>query len=308
MQQDPSSSPATADTPAEFSLFTSPKDDSDLSPQYIPAEKYELERKAMYDNLLRPNSPKETNTQSNQRVPHERKAKSPKESASIVESVKEKEEEEEDECAAAADDTENQAEEDMEIDIPSVSAVVVENNIPPMGDEEEEEEEEEEDEVDGQDVEMDEVGDSPVPADTETYLETEEAEPEAEPEPEPEAEPEPEPEAEPECEPEPEPEPEPERHSRSIIEEDWSTDSDSNSTAPEMEVKQILPDPNYKVSNDRTYNDKINIFLYDRKCNDNSRDRKCYDRIYNGTNMEIIWFIYCGYRGYKQGLERLQMR
>lgn len=57
MQQDPSSSPATADTPTEFSLFTSPKQDIDLSPQYIPAEKYELERKAMYDNLLKPNSP-----------------------------------------------------------------------------------------------------------------------------------------------------------------------------------------------------------------------------------------------------------
>ncbi|XP_072385694.1 uncharacterized protein [Diabrotica undecimpunctata] len=244
MQQDPSSSPATADTPAEFSLFTSPKDDSDLSPQYIPAEKYELERKAMYDNLLRPNSPKETNTQSNQRVPLERKAKSPKESASIIETVKE----EADECTATGDDTENQAEEDMEIDIPSVSAVVVENNIPPMGDEEEEEEEE--DEVDGQDVEMDEVGDSSVHADTEKYQEIEEAEPEAELEPEPEAElePEPEPEPDPEPENEPEPEPEPERHSRSIIEEDWSTDSDSNSTAPEMEVKQILPDPNYKIN------------------------------------------------------------
>ncbi|XP_044258418.1 protein wings apart-like isoform X1 [Tribolium madens] len=57
MQQDPSSSPATADTPTEFSLFTSPKQDIELSPQYIPAEKYEMERKAMYDNLLKPNSP-----------------------------------------------------------------------------------------------------------------------------------------------------------------------------------------------------------------------------------------------------------
>ncbi|CAH0553412.1 unnamed protein product [Brassicogethes aeneus] len=54
MQQDPSSSPATADTPGEFSLFTSPKasQDNDLSPQYIPAEKYELERQAMYETLL----------------------------------------------------------------------------------------------------------------------------------------------------------------------------------------------------------------------------------------------------------------
>ncbi|KAK9737362.1 Wings apart-like protein regulation of heterochromatin [Popillia japonica] len=53
MQQDPNSSPATGDTAGEsFSSFTSPKKDLDLSPQYIPAEKYELERKAMYDNLL----------------------------------------------------------------------------------------------------------------------------------------------------------------------------------------------------------------------------------------------------------------
>ncbi|XP_022919372.2 protein wings apart-like [Onthophagus taurus] len=54
MQQDPSSSPATADTAGESfsSNFTSPKKDPELSPQYIPAEKYELERKAMYDNLL----------------------------------------------------------------------------------------------------------------------------------------------------------------------------------------------------------------------------------------------------------------
>ena len=55
MQQDTSGgSPATGDTATDtFSaLFTSPKKDFDLSPQYIPAEKYELERKALYDNLL----------------------------------------------------------------------------------------------------------------------------------------------------------------------------------------------------------------------------------------------------------------
>ncbi|XP_018328573.1 wings apart-like protein homolog isoform X2 [Agrilus planipennis] len=54
MQQDPSSSPATADTPADTfgSLIFSPKKDIDLSPQYIPAEKYEQERKAMYASLL----------------------------------------------------------------------------------------------------------------------------------------------------------------------------------------------------------------------------------------------------------------
>ncbi|KAF5289501.1 hypothetical protein FQA39_LY15056 [Lamprigera yunnana] len=62
MQSDPNSSPATADTPGDTftALFTSPKKDLDLSPQYIPAEKYELERKALYDSLLRPNSPKES--------------------------------------------------------------------------------------------------------------------------------------------------------------------------------------------------------------------------------------------------------
>lgn len=51
MQQDPNSSPAMADTPGEFSLFTSPKKD-DISPQYIPAEEYEQERRALYDTLL----------------------------------------------------------------------------------------------------------------------------------------------------------------------------------------------------------------------------------------------------------------
>nr|CAH7734755.1 unnamed protein product [Callosobruchus chinensis] len=66
MQQDnPGSSPATADTPGEFSLFLSPREtEGGYSPQYIPAEKYELERKAMYDNLLRPNSPSTEGTAS----------------------------------------------------------------------------------------------------------------------------------------------------------------------------------------------------------------------------------------------------
>ncbi|KAF5307357.1 hypothetical protein FQR65_LT07074 [Abscondita terminalis] len=74
MQSDPNSSPATADTPGDTfaALFTSPKKDLDLSPQYIPAEKYELERKAMYDSLLRPNSPKESAAESvdNENVPN----------------------------------------------------------------------------------------------------------------------------------------------------------------------------------------------------------------------------------------------
>lgn len=51
--QDSGLSPATAETPAEtFSAL--------LSPEYIPPEKFELERKAMYDNLLGPSSPKDS--------------------------------------------------------------------------------------------------------------------------------------------------------------------------------------------------------------------------------------------------------
>lgn len=50
MQLDPGSSPVTAETPTEtFACL--------LSPEYIPPEKFELERKAMYDNLLGPSSP-----------------------------------------------------------------------------------------------------------------------------------------------------------------------------------------------------------------------------------------------------------
>lgn len=54
MQQD---SPTAVDTAGEFSLFMSPKNDLELSPQYIPAEKYEAERKALYDNLLNSSIP-----------------------------------------------------------------------------------------------------------------------------------------------------------------------------------------------------------------------------------------------------------
>ncbi|XP_050293417.1 protein wings apart-like [Anthonomus grandis grandis] len=60
MQMDPSSSPATADTPAEFTLTPSSKResfDSDLSPQYVPAEKFEEERRALYASLLQPDPP-----------------------------------------------------------------------------------------------------------------------------------------------------------------------------------------------------------------------------------------------------------
>lgn len=51
--QDSGLSPATAETPSDtFSVL--------LSPEYIPPEKFELERKAMYDNLLGPSSPKDS--------------------------------------------------------------------------------------------------------------------------------------------------------------------------------------------------------------------------------------------------------
>ncbi|CAG9766779.1 unnamed protein product [Ceutorhynchus assimilis] len=62
MQMDPDSSPATADTPGEFTLFgaSSKKDipETDLSPQYVPAEKFEEQRRALYASLLKPDSPK----------------------------------------------------------------------------------------------------------------------------------------------------------------------------------------------------------------------------------------------------------
>lgn len=60
MQQD---SPTTVDSVGEFSIFMSPKDDIELSPKYIPAEKYEAERKALYDNLLNSNAPTENESQ-----------------------------------------------------------------------------------------------------------------------------------------------------------------------------------------------------------------------------------------------------
>ncbi|XP_044757643.1 protein wings apart-like [Coccinella septempunctata] len=69
MQQD---SPNTADTPGEFSLFMSPKDDVELSPKYIPAEKYEAERRALYDNLLNSSVPVSKENESlNDEIPEE---------------------------------------------------------------------------------------------------------------------------------------------------------------------------------------------------------------------------------------------
>ncbi|ENN72682.1 hypothetical protein YQE_10779, partial [Dendroctonus ponderosae] len=81
MQMDPSSSPVSSDTASEFTMFIgsrkgvkflspidvsiliwfsypveSPK--SEMSPQYVPAEKFEEERRALYASLLKPDSPK----------------------------------------------------------------------------------------------------------------------------------------------------------------------------------------------------------------------------------------------------------
>lgn len=105
MQQDPSSSPATGDTAGDtFSSFTSPKKDIELSPQYIPAEKYELERKAMYDNLLGitstsdiPDCPKsEEGTESTNQISlmeHEDSTKDPPETTEDNSTVDDKDEE-----------------------------------------------------------------------------------------------------------------------------------------------------------------------------------------------------------------------
>ncbi|CAG9861158.1 unnamed protein product [Phyllotreta striolata] len=201
MQQDPSSSPAMADTPSEFSLFTSPKNDnSDLSPQYIPAEKYELERKAMYDNLLRPNSPKEA--QSNELVNFDDCAN--KSTDETIEST-------EDIDNVLDNKDEDRSEIDMEIEGAPIIAEEtapdeIETPVPPGSVEENEATEE-----------TNENGGDTIPAVPTT-------EPEQQTEPAPVKKP-------------------------VGIEEEWSTDSDSNSTAPEMEVKQIMPDPNYKSSN-----------------------------------------------------------
>lgn len=196
MQQDPSSSPATADTPGEFSLFTSPKAESDLSPQYIPAEKYELERKAMYDNLLRPNSPKNASIED---LGHENVYFPEQENKVIEENHMEELKD------AETEEKEMEIEENLLIEetAPDEAVVEEEQNI-----------EENENE------------------------ETNALSPQADPEPEHEL----------EHELEPEPEPESEPHKNLPIDEEWSTDTDSNSTAPEMEVKQILPDPNYMAN------------------------------------------------------------
>lgn len=219
MQQDPSSSPATADTPGEFSLFTSPKADNDLSPQYIPAEKYELERKAMYDNLLKPNSPKNTSLeQSDDNL----------DDISTVEPVSQPEKE-------IKEESEDEGEKEMEIEEPlneTIEETTSMAEIAQTDDKEESAQESEEEQEDDQ-MEIEEnIDDVPdIPDDTSV------------------------------CSPKPEQdyvlEPEPPKELPKSIDEEWSTDSDSNSTAPEMEVKQIIPDPSYSVNPIREHEEEI---------------------------------------------------
>lgn len=216
MQQDPSSSPATADTPGEFSLFTSPKADNDLSPQYIPAEKYELERKAMYDNLLKPNSPKDTSfedtfdaiDQSNSiQTDNENKRKRQKE------------------------ESEEEGEKEMEIEEPLKDTIEEPKPVEQVVQEERKEDSEEENEEDQ--LEMETHNEATLAIGEEAAV----------------------------ASPNPEggqvTEPEPPKEISKSIDEEWSTDTDSNSTAPEMEVKQILPDPNYTVNTIRDHKEEI---------------------------------------------------
>lgn len=204
MQQDPSSSPATADTPGEFSLFTSPKAENDLSPQYIPAEKYELERKAMYDNLLKPNSP--LNTSLEESVDSFDNTSNTEQ---CIQPVKEEKQE-----------SENEGEKEMELEEPlkeTTEEATAVNDFPLAEDKEDSEEEPEDDQMEIEDN-IDEIPD-------ETSI------PSPKPEPEEQL-----------------VEPEPQKELSKSIDEEWTTDSDSNSTAPEMEVKQIIPDPSYSVN------------------------------------------------------------
>ncbi|KAG5885724.1 hypothetical protein JTB14_000647 [Gonioctena quinquepunctata] len=203
MQQDPSSSPAPADTPSEFPLFTSPKDESDLSPQYIPAEKYELERKAMYDNLLRPNSPKNANN-AEPKLEDSDSFNNSEHSTSEVNEDGMKEEED------TREEVDNK-EVDMEIEqVPEVSEAIPIDPVP-----------EEPTETEDQIEEENEAEEASIPS----------------------------PQAEPEREQEPTKNP--------TIDEDWTTDTDSNSTTLECEVKQILPDPSYTVNQISEHKDEI---------------------------------------------------
>lgn len=168
MQQDPNSSPAKADTPGEFSLFTSPK--NDLSPQYIPAEKYELERKAMYDNLLRPSSPVQ-DAQTEVAEPN---------TNSIDLDVTLKEEE--------SGNNTDQEEEDMEIEETDVGNIILPEPVDNSNSRENAENDftQETENIPETDTDISKVDFSPK---------------------------------------------------RNIIEEDWSTDSDSDGTVPEEETK-----------------------------------------------------------------------
>lgn len=210
MQQDPSSSPATADTPGEFSLFTSPKADSDLSPQYIPAEKYELERKAMYDNLLRPNSPKNTNVE--QTVDDDNKINTVN---SLSPSIKDENQE-----------LEGESEKEIKFEEPFKEISEEVTAVAELVQEESDEQEDDQMEIEENINEVPDLADdmsvsSPKPEPEQAF------------------------------------EPEPVKELPKSIDEEWTTDSDSNSTAPEMEVKQIMPDPNYTVNPVREHKEEI---------------------------------------------------
>lgn len=178
MQQDPHNSPAKADTPTEFSLFTSPK--NDLSPQYIPAEKYELERKAMYDNLLRPNSrPSSPDIQIN--IP----TADLNSNLSIPELNKEE------------GNNTDQGEADMEIEEETARGSII---VPEANDTSTNSEVDDTDTV---------TYDNLDSKQNDNLNSTNDKQPEATPK-------------------------------KNIIEEDWSTDEDSNSTAPDLEEKGHL--------------------------------------------------------------------
>lgn len=224
MQQDPSSSPATADTPGEFSLFTSPKADNDLSPQYIPAEKYELERKAMYDNLLKPNSPKNTSLeQSDDNL----------EDTNTIEPISQLERDIKEE--SIKEESEDEGEKEMEIEEPFNEVIEETISVAELAQTDDKEESvrdsDEEQEDDHMEIEenIDDVPD--IPDDTSI--------------------------SSPKPEQEQGLEVEPPKELPKSIDEEWTTDSDSNSTAPEMEVKQIIPDPSYSVNPIREHEEEI---------------------------------------------------
>ncbi|CAH1154765.1 unnamed protein product [Phaedon cochleariae] len=248
MQQDPSSSPATADTPGEFSLFNSPKKsnesnskaESDLSPQYIPAEKYELERRAMYDNLLRPSSPKDTRTSES----NTDRGRADSEQREEESKVKQPEEQEREGIIEEGDVREGKEgkpdeEEDIEASFKTSSSCVEQVTREDFAEEEEEDLQVEEERVEN-DAAMEEEEDEPMEVEppAEEKIEVGEEAKSAAPL-------------------EVEREVVPPYKPTTEIEDEWSTDSDSNSSTPELEVKQILPDPDYRVNQVAEHKDEI---------------------------------------------------